>query len=74
MERDELTLISLAGEPARIRPLMKRYAESPMDFAAAGVVQLAELHSDSAVCTTDSHFQFFRKHGREPVNLLSPKK
>lgn len=51
---------------------MERYADTPMDFADACVVRLAELHKEAAVCTTDSHFRIFRQHQSEPISLLAP--
>lgn len=43
-----------------------------MDFADACVVRLAELHKGAAVCTTASHFRFFRQHHTEPISLIAP--
>ena len=72
VEQNDLVLVSLAGEISSIRTLMDRYAKTPMDFADACVVRLAELHPGSAVCTTDGHFRVFRKNGREAIDLLCP--
>jgi len=43
-----------------------------MDFADASMVRLAEQFPDLTVCTTDSHFQFFRKHQHDRIELLAP--
>lgn len=72
IETNDLTLIPLTGQIPRIRELLNRYAYTPMDFADACVVRLAELHSDATVCATDGHFNFFRKHERESIPLLAP--
>ena len=72
VERNDLVLVTLAGEISAIRALMERYADTPMDFADACVVRMAELQPDTTVCTTDGHFRFFRKHSREPIPLLAP--
>ena len=72
VERGGLATASMAGELPVLRDLLDRYADTPMDFADACVVRLTELHADSTVCTTDGHFQFFRKHGRETIPLLAP--
>ena len=72
IERGGLTLVPLAAELRPIRALLDRYANTPMDFADACVVRLAELYPDITVCTTDGHFKFFRKHGREPIPLIAP--
>ena len=45
---------------------------TPMDFADACVVRLAELHAGGTVCTTDGDFRIFRKNGRESISLLAP--
>src|ERR1017187_5616305 len=39
VEENSLTLVSLAGEISRIRDLLTRYADVPMDFADACVVR-----------------------------------
>jgi predicted nucleic acid-binding protein len=72
VETNDLTLVPLAGQIPRICELLNRYADTPMDFADACVVRLAEIHPDATVCTTDSHFKFFRKHERKNIPLLAP--
>lgn len=67
-----LTPVFLGGELSALRELLNRYADTPMDFADACVVRLAELHPGSVVCTTDGDFHVFRKNIREPIALLSP--
>src|SRR5580698_7714794 len=60
IESGGVTLVPLGGELSVIRLLTDRYAEAPMDFADACIVRLTEMYSDTVVCTTDSHFRFFR--------------
>jgi uncharacterized protein len=72
VENNDLSLVSLAGQISRIRELLTGYADTPMDFADACVVRLAEIHPDSLVCTTDGHFKFFRKQQHESIALLAP--
>lgn len=67
-----LQVVFLGTELPAIGELLTRYADTPMDFADACVVRLAELHADATVCTTDGHFKFFRKHERENIALLAP--
>ena len=74
VESGGLVTIPLGTELSAIRALLDRYADAPMDFADACVVRLAELHPDSVVCTTDGHFQFFRKNVHETIELRSPVK
>jgi predicted nucleic acid-binding protein len=72
VERNDLLLVSLIGEISAVRALMERYKDAPMDFADACVVRLAELNPGTAVCTTDRHFNFFRKSSGETIPLLAP--
>jgi predicted nucleic acid-binding protein len=72
VEENSLTLVSLAGEISRIRDLLTRYADVPMDFADACVVRLAELHPTASVCTVDGDFRVFRRLGREPIPMTAP--
>ena len=72
VEQNDLVLVSLAAEMSVIRVLLERYKDAPMDFADACVVRLAELNSGVTVCTTDSHFRFFRKSAGETIPLLAP--
>lgn len=67
-----LQAVSLEADLPAIRDLLDRYADTPMDFADACVVRLAELHDGAAVCTTDNHFRFFRKHGSEQISVIAP--
>lgn len=67
-----LQTVALGNELRAIRSLMERYADTPMDFADACVVRLAELHDGAAVCTTDSHFRCFRKNGSEQIPVIAP--
>ena len=72
VERDELVLVSLEGEMSKIRLLMERYADTPMDFADACVTRLAEIYHGASVCTTDSDFLVYRKNRTEMIPLLAP--
>ena len=72
VKRGGIATVSLGGELGAIRGLLDRYADTPMDFADACIVRLAELHSDSAVCTTDRHFGFFRRSGSETIPVIAP--
>lgn len=68
VERNDLVLVALTGGASAVTVFLERYADSPMDFADACVVRLVELHPEAAFCTTDQHFRFIRKNGREPVS------
>ena len=67
-----LNPVSLVNELTAINALLNRYADAPMDLADACVVRLAELHPEAGVCTTDSHFQFFRKNAGQMIPLIAP--
>ena len=62
----------LETEAAALESLMERYADTPMSLADACLVRLSELHRDCRVFTLDSHFQRYRRHGRQLVPLLTP--
>lgn len=72
VEIGSLITVSLGAELPAIRELLDRYADTPMDFADACVVRLSELQRNSEICTIDSHFQFFRKNGRDVIPLIFP--
>ena len=72
VERGGLVPVTLANELPALRKLLEQYADTPMDFADACVVRIAELQNDATVCTTDGDFRFFRKNGREPIPLMAP--
>ena len=72
VDRGGLVSVPLNSELPVLRELLDRYADAPMDFADACVVRLAEIHTGAAVCTTDRHFQFFRKNTDQPIPLLAP--
>jgi len=55
-----------------VRKLCKKYRDTPMSLADACVVRMAELLDRHYVCTLDSDFTVYRKHGREPLALIMP--
>ena len=63
---------SLADEVEGVRRLMVKYADVPMSLADACLVRMAELYDDHDVCTLDSDFRVYRKHGRDPIPLVIP--
>ena len=62
----------LQAEAPAIRQMMKRYGDRPMSLADACLVRLAETH-DLPICTLDSDFEVYRKHGRERLPLIIPR-
>jgi predicted nucleic acid-binding protein len=67
-----LHVVSLSNEIIPLAKLLRRSADTPMDFADACVVRLAELNGSLKVCTVDSHFQFFRKNASDEIGLPAP--
>ena len=60
------------GEYRQVRELMRRYRDRPMSFADASLVRMAELQPDASVWTLDRDFQFYRKHRRQTLSLVTP--
>jgi predicted nucleic acid-binding protein len=50
----------------RMRALMQRYQDTPMDLADASLVAAAEHRGFRRVFTLDSHFHAYRLNGRDP--------
>jgi len=55
----------------RVRALLERYADLPMDFADGTLVALAEDLDTTSVFTTDrTDFSVYRVRGRRPFHVL----
>jgi predicted nucleic acid-binding protein len=52
--------------------LIRRYDDTPMSFADACLVRMAETMNEAAVFTTDSDFRTYRKNGRQVIPLIIP--
>ena len=63
---------AFAGHRNETLRLLRRYADTPMSFADACLVRMAELFDDSLIFTTDSDFQTYRKNGRQAIPRISP--
>jgi predicted nucleic acid-binding protein len=55
-----------------LRRLIDRYSDAPMSLADACLVRMSELHADCLVWTLDSHFEAYRRHGRQTIPVLMP--
>jgi uncharacterized protein len=55
-----------------IAKLLEKYADTPMDFADACLVRMAETTRDSKVWTIDSDFRIYRLSNRRIVPVLAP--
>jgi len=52
--------------------LMRRYKDTPMSFADACLVRMAEVHNDPVIFTADRDFAIYRKNGRQTIPLITP--
>jgi uncharacterized protein len=48
--------------------------DTPMSFADACLVRMAELRDEAIILTTDTDFQIYRKKGRQVIPLLIPER
>ena len=63
----------LTEHHARVRELVRKYADQPMDLADACLVAMSEQWWDCKVVTVDaSDFRVYRRRGRHPIPLLTP--
>jgi predicted nucleic acid-binding protein len=63
---------SFEEEIAETLRLIRRYNNSPMSFADACLVRMAEKSDEAVVFTTDSDFRTYRKNGRQVIPLIIP--
>lgn len=74
LETGALTMLPLDDLDApRIRELMERYRDFPMDLADAALVRVAERETLTRIFTLDrAHFSAYRLRGRRRFVLVSP--
>ena len=72
MVSDEaLGLLDLdAADMARIKALMQKYRDLPMDFADAALVCVAERERITRILTLDNHFRIYRLPRRARFAVL----
>ncbi len=72
LERGALQLLNLdTGDAPRIRELMKKYSNRPMDLADAALLRVAEREGIRKIFTVDRRdFSVYRLHGRIRPSLL----
>ncbi len=72
LESEAIILLPLdRGDLPRIRELMRKYQDRPMDLADAALVRVAERESISTVFTVDrSDFEVYRLFGRERFKII----
>ena len=59
-----------AAEMPRIKQLMRKYADRPMDFADAALVRVAEREGLTRILTFDADFAIYRLPRRGRFTLL----
>ena len=63
----------LCDHHARVRELIRKYNDQPMDLADACIVAMSEQWWDCKVVTIDaSDFKVYRRRGRHVIPLLTP--
>ena len=72
LERDAVKILSLdAGDVPRMRELMRKYRDLPMDLADAALVRAAERQRISRVFTIDRRdFEVYRPRGIRRFTIL----
>ncbi len=63
---------SLEAEMEETLRLIRRYRDTPMSFADACLVRMAELENRATVLTTDSDFRIYRKNSRQVIPTFMP--
>lgn len=60
-----------SDEWKRVRELMEQYQDTPMDFADASLVSLAEVTGANKIFTLDKKdFGIYRINGRDPFEII----
>lgn len=72
IERRAVRLVPLdAADIPRIRELMQKYRDQPMDFADAALVAVAEREGIRTIFTVDrKDFSVYRLHGRGRFTII----
>lgn len=55
-----------------VHNLFKRYGNVPASLADASLIRLAEISDAPMLLTTDSDVHIYRRHGRQPIPLITP--
>ena len=66
-----VTMVDLqASDLSRVKALMQKYRDVPMDFADAALVYVAEREQLTTILTFDHHFTIYRLPRRVPFRVL----
>jgi predicted nucleic acid-binding protein len=60
----------LTGNAAAVSKLMRKYADLPMDFADACLVDMANVYHSGRILTLDGDFRVYRWGKNRPFDLL----
>lgn len=61
---------AIDDELGRIDALMTQYKDTPMSFADASLVVLAEVTGAKSIFTLDSDFHIYRINGKDPFDVI----
>ena len=64
--------LSVTGELASLRALMRRYRDRPISLANAWLMRRSELHDRPRVWTLDSDFKIYRRLSRLVIPTQMP--
>lgn len=72
--RRELVVVrfNLESHLDRVLTLMKKYADTPMDFVDACLVTMTEQKRECRLLTLDSDFRIYRRFERQTIPLIAP--
>lgn len=68
--RGDLEMVDVTPLKDRIRDLMEKYKDLPMDMADASLVALAEDRRLGRIFTLDTDFPIYRLPGGEPFEII----
>lgn len=64
--------VNLGDHPSSIRELMRKYADTPVDFADACLIHMANELGTGDILTLDSDFRHYRWRRNRRFNMLIP--
>jgi uncharacterized protein len=65
---------TLAEHVESVLDLMQKYRSVPMSLADACLVRMSEMLTEPLVLTTDEDFRLYRRHSRQIVPSVTPKR
>jgi uncharacterized protein len=73
MERKIVAIkFDLSSHQSRVLSLIKKYADTPMDFVDACLVVMTEERRECKLLTLDSDFRIYRRFERQTIPLIAP--